>query len=97
MKTFKISSDCHIKICRPLKGRAVLKIPATVFRGTYALSVGFKMKPVRITFPCVKTKTNVDFSVKSVERSSHPSNFFIFICLFEDSLYSKNVYNTMKL
>ena len=31
LKTFKISTDCHIKICRSLKRRAILKIPSTVF------------------------------------------------------------------
>ena len=31
LKTFKISSDCHMKICRFLKRRAILKIPSTVF------------------------------------------------------------------
>ena len=47
LKTFKIFSDCHIKTCRSLKRRAILKIPSTVFRRTYALSVGMKMKPLR--------------------------------------------------
>ena len=31
LKTFKTSSDCHIKTYRSLKRRAILKIPATVF------------------------------------------------------------------
>ena len=30
LKMFKISGDCHIKICRSLKQRAILKIPNTV-------------------------------------------------------------------
>ena len=30
-KTFKISTDCHIKTSRSLKRRAILKIPSTVF------------------------------------------------------------------
>ena len=30
-KTFKISADCHMKICRSLKRRAILKIPRIVF------------------------------------------------------------------
>ena len=47
-KTFEISSDCHIKTCRSLKQRALLKVPSTFFlRRTYALSVGFKLKPLR--------------------------------------------------
>ena len=31
LKTFKISSDFHIKTCQSLKRRAILKIPRTVF------------------------------------------------------------------
>ena len=31
MKTCKISSDRHIKICQSDKGNAILKIPSTVF------------------------------------------------------------------
>ena len=27
LKTFKISTDCHIKTCRSLKERTILKIP----------------------------------------------------------------------
>ena len=42
LKMLKTSSDCYIKTCRSLKRRAILKIPRT-----YALSVGFKMKPLR--------------------------------------------------
>ena len=30
-KTFKISTDCHIKTCRSLKRRANMKIPSTAF------------------------------------------------------------------
>ena len=44
LKTFKISSDYHIKACRSFKPSAILKIPSTVFRRTCALSVEFKMK-----------------------------------------------------
>ena len=31
LKTFKISTDCHIKTCRSLKWRAILKSPSMVF------------------------------------------------------------------
>ena len=31
LKMFKISSDCHIKTCRSLKRRTILKIPSIVF------------------------------------------------------------------
>ena len=30
LKTFKISTDCHMKACRSLKRRAILKISSTV-------------------------------------------------------------------
>ena len=41
--TFNISKDRHIKACQSLKRRGIFKIP----RRTYALSVGFKMNPLR--------------------------------------------------
>ena len=47
LKTFKIPIDCHIKTCLSLKMRAIRKISSTVFRQTFALSVGFKMKPLQ--------------------------------------------------
>ena len=31
LKTFKVSTDYHIKTCRSLRRRAILKIPNTVF------------------------------------------------------------------
>ena len=48
LKTFNISTDYHIKTCRSLKRRTILKIPTvSFFRRIFALSVGFKMKPLR--------------------------------------------------
>ena len=47
LNTFKIFRDCHIKTCRSLKRRAFLKILVPIFKRNYALSVGFKMKPLR--------------------------------------------------
>ena len=47
LKIFNIFTDRHIKTCRSLRWWAILKIPSTVFRRTYALSVGMKMKPLR--------------------------------------------------
>ena len=55
MKTFKISSDCHIKIYRSIKQMAILKIPSTVASTALGIpcSVDFKMKPLQISvFPC---------------------------------------------
>ena len=31
LKSFKTSTDCHMKTCRSLKRRAILKIPSTIF------------------------------------------------------------------
>ena len=47
LKTFETFTDFHLKTCRSLKRRAILKIPSTVFRRIYALSVGFKMKTLK--------------------------------------------------
>ena len=47
LKALKFSTDCHIKTCRSLERRAVQKIRSTLFRRVYALSVAFKMKPLR--------------------------------------------------
>ena len=47
LKTIKIFTNCRIKTCQSIKRRAILKIPSTFFRITYALFVGFKMKPLR--------------------------------------------------
>ena len=41
---------CHVKTCQSLKQRAILKMPSTIFRITYALLVGFKMKPLKKSF-----------------------------------------------
>ena len=47
LKTFKVSTDCHIKTYRSLKQRASLEHLATFFSRSNALYVGFKMKPLR--------------------------------------------------
>ena len=47
LKTFKTFSECHVKKHRSLKRKAILKIRSTVFRGAYALSVSFEMKPLK--------------------------------------------------
>ena len=55
LKTFKIFTNCHIKACRSLKRRAIMKIPSTILKVFYS----------------VKTKTNPDFAEKLAERSNH--------------------------
>ena len=42
LKTFKIFSDCHIKTCRSLKRRAILKTLAPYFRRTYVFLLPLK-------------------------------------------------------
>ena len=49
MKTLKIFSDCHVKACRSLERRAILKIRSIFFRGIYALSDGLKMKSLQLS------------------------------------------------
>ena len=71
VKTFKISIDCHIKICQSVKRSAILKIHSTAFKRAYALLVGFKTKSYEKTISSFKTKTNPNFAVKPAERSNH--------------------------
>ena len=53
LKAFKISTDCHIKTCRSLNKGLYWKSLVPFFRRTYALSVGFKMKPLtKSIFQC---------------------------------------------
>ena len=46
METFKITSDCLIKICGSLKRRGILKILIEFFKGTCFIPIDFNMKPV---------------------------------------------------
>ena len=89
LKTFKIFTDCHIKTCRSLKRRAILKIPSTVFRRIYALSAGLKMKPPKKkkAFSSVKTKTNPNFAVRLAERSNDSFSLSIWWITFFKHLY----------
>ena len=47
LKTFKIFTDCHVKHADLSNGRLFLKSLVPLFSRTYALSVRFKMKPLR--------------------------------------------------
>ena len=73
MKTIETFTDCHIKTCRCPTGGLFWKSLVPFFRGTYASSVGFKMKTLRksVLKENVKTKTNSSFAVKATERSNH--------------------------
>ena len=82
MKTLKISSDCHIKNARNLKYH--------FFRRTYALSVGFKMKPLKENaFSCAMVKTSSNNAVKVAERS----NGSIFNCLVNHLAQTSILFN----
>ena len=66
LKTVETFHDCHVKTCQYFKQRSVLEI-LDFFRGTDALSVGFKMKPLGQGDVPVKTKTNSNLAIKFVE------------------------------
>ena len=59
-----------------------LKILVSFFKITYALSIGFKMKPLRKRLSGVNTKTNPNFAVKIAGRSNHS------FLLFDESHFS---------
>ena len=90
LKKFKISTDCHIKQVDLSNGGLFWKSLGLLFRRIYALTAGFKLKPLRIA--CVKTKTNSDFTVKFVERSNRPfllsKHTYSLIC--DKGMYRKN-------
>ena len=51
LKSFKVFTDCHMKTCRSLKQKAILKIPSTVFRRIYTLFDQFVIfKPLSYCF-----------------------------------------------
>ena len=97
LKSFKISSDCHIKACQSLKWWAILKIP--ILKETMLILLALKSNLYKKAFSCVKTKTN--FCHKpcwNAERSNHSflSNWWI---AFFKHLYSLIMwqYNIQKL
>ena len=68
LKTFETFTDCHIKHVDLSNGELVWKSLVPIFRRTYALSVGSKMKTLRKTFFDVKTKFNSSFTVKLLKK-----------------------------
>ena len=83
LKRFEISSDCYIKAKGSLKRRAIWKSIVLFFRRPVT---GFKMKPLKKAFSCVKTKANSNFAVKLAERSN--SSVFVYLMnhLFQASV-----------
>ena len=74
LKTFEISSDCHIKTHRTLKRRAILKTASTFLGKTYALSVDSKTKPL---------KPHSNFPVNLAERSNRSLSVYLMNHLFQ--------------
>ena len=74
LKTFKTSSNCHLKTCQFLKRRANLKIPNTFFKRTYALLVAFEMKFLRKCVFLCWDKKQLKFCHKpcwNADKSNH--------------------------
>ena len=87
LKTFETFTDCRIKTCRYLKWRAILKIPSTVFRRTYAPSVGFKVKTLRKSvFEC-EDKIQLKFCQKSYWKKQP----FIFTAYLMNHVFQTSV------
>ena len=79
---------CHIKTYRSFKRRIILKILSIVFQKNIfkALSVDFKLKPLRKAFSSVKSKTNSKFAVKLAERSKRSFCVCLMNHLFQTSV-----------
>ena len=61
LKRFKISSNCHIKICRSLKRKAISKIPSTIF----------------LEEPKVKETWNFNWLWKNIEKIRSNQDFIL--------------------
>ena len=86
LKLFKISSDFHIKACRSLKRKAILKIP--ILKEPMLFLLVWKWNLYKKAFSCVKTKTNICCKpCWNAEKSNHSflSNWWI---TFFKHLYS---------
>ena len=81
MKTFEISSDCHLKQVDLSNVVLFWKSLVQVFRRTYALSVGFEMKPLRKSV--FKRQKQLRFYCRTCCKEQP----FIF-CLFSESPFS---------
>ena len=79
LRTFKTSCDFHIKACRSLKQKAILKSLEPACRRAYALSVGFNVKPL------TKSAFLSNFAVRLVEMLKEETTHF---CLFGESHFS---------
>ena len=94
LKMFKVSTDCHIKTCWSLKRRASSKIPSTFFRRAYALSVGFKIKPLRKSIFKCSDKNQLKFCRKTCwEEQSFAFTVYLMNHLFQASVLFNGMYS----
>ena len=71
LKTFKFSSDCHIKACQPLKQRAISKISSNFFlKEPMLFLLALKWNLLDKAFACVKPKTRPNFAVKLLKGAT---------------------------
>ena len=71
LKTFKFSSDCHIKACQPLKQRAISKISSNFFlKEPMLFLLALKWNLLDKAFACVKPKTSSNFAVKFLKGAT---------------------------
>ena len=97
VKTFKISSGCHIKTCRSLKWRA-LSFENPYYRfleESMLLLLALKWNLWDKACSCVKTKTNPNFAVKVGERSSHLFSVYLMKGFIQTSALFINIWNGM--
>ena len=88
LKTFKIATDFHIKICWSLNGGLFRKSLVPFFRRTYALSVNFKVKPLwKSAFQC-QDKNQLKFCRKTCWKEQ-PLVFTLYLMnhLFQTSVF----------
>ena len=91
---FKIFSDCHIKIYQFLKQKAILKILVLLSEEPMFFLWTLKWNLCELAFSCVKTETNLHFTVKSVERSSHSVSVYLKTHLVQKSSVIQYNYKT---
>ena len=95
LKTFKIFTDCHIKICRSVIRRAILKIPWYRFlEESMLFLLALKWKLWEKVFSNVKTKINSNFAVKVTERSNHSFLLSVWWMTFFRHLYDNGIKRT---
>ena len=86
LKTFETFTDCRIKTRQSLKRGAILKIPSTVFRRTYALSVGFTIKALRKSVFERRQKPTQGLPKKLLKEAT-----IHFYCLLDEHVFRTSV------